>query len=34
VEAAKLVVAVDYMELRRKQKNQQLTDLKDWLVDS
>lgn len=34
IEAAKLIAATDYMELRRKQKNQQLTDLKDWLVDS
>lgn len=32
IEAAKLLTAVDYMGLRRKQKNQQLTDLKDWLV--
>lgn len=32
IEAAKLITAADYMNLRRKQKNQQLTDLKDWLV--
>lgn len=31
IEAAKLISAHDYMELRRKQKNQQLTDLKYWL---
>lgn len=31
IEAAKLISAHDYMELRRKQKTQQLTDLKDWL---
>ncbi len=34
IEAVRLVLASDYMELRRKQKNQQLTDLKDWLVTS
>ncbi len=34
IEAAKLISAVDYKNLRRKQKNQQLTDLKDWLVTS
>lgn len=32
VEAAKLINAYDYLKLRQKQKNQQLTDLKDWLV--
>lgn len=31
IETAKLISAHDYMELRRKQKNQQLTDLKTWL---
>lgn len=31
IEAARLLMANDYMELRRKQKNQQLTDLKTWL---
>lgn len=31
IESAKLISAYDYMELRRKQKNRQLTDLKDWL---
>lgn len=31
IEAAKLIAATDYMELRRKQKDQQLNDLKDWL---
>lgn len=31
IEAAKLISAYDYMLLRQKQKNQQLSNLKDWL---
>ncbi len=34
IEAAKLIHAVDYRDLRRQQKDRQLNDLKDWLVDS